>query len=108
MEVLLLILVTLASFWLETVLESVAVMVHGVEWLLHVHVSSFLAPYHLHCYLRPNITSLVDVILPLSTLTHFNEKYLVVCNPHAASLYRSMNSLCMTELHVLDIAAQEF
>ena len=65
LEVLLIIPVTLVSFWLETLLETVAVMVHGVECLLHVNVSSLLAPNHLHNYLMPNILSPVDFILPL-------------------------------------------
>ena len=70
LEVLLYIPVTLVSVWLESLFESVAVMVHGVECLLHVNVSSFLAPYHLHNYIRPNITSLVDIILPLYIYLH--------------------------------------
>ena len=66
--------VTLVSLWLKSLLESVAVMVHGVECLLHVNVSSllFLPPYHLHNYLRPNIITLVDFILPLEIYIYQN------------------------------------
>ena len=44
LEVLLLIPVTLVSFWLENLLEYVEIMEHGVMKNLHVNVSS----YH-HC-----------------------------------------------------------
>ena len=55
LEVLLFIPVTLDSFWLETLLEDVEIMEHGVEKSLHVIVSS----YHHYMYTVPQHAPIV-------------------------------------------------
>ena len=55
LEVLLLIPVTLVSFWLENLLEYVEIMEHGVMKSLHVNVSS----YHHYMYTVPQHAPIV-------------------------------------------------